>query len=150
MDPLSVTASVLAVATAAIVSIRSLCDTVQSFRNRNNTLRRLQAKLQDLATILDSLVQVINADTSVLMLLEGPIDRCKEICNEFEQSMKKFQGKSKTGLLDWTKLEFMRGDINDFIDTIEGYKSTITVGLGTINLSVVISYPLQTPLTSLF
>lgn len=135
-DPLSVTASVLAVATAAIVSIRSLCETVKSFQNRNNTLRRLQNKLQDLATILDSLAQVINADTSVLTLLEGPIDRCKEICKEFEQSMKKFQGKSKTGLLDWTKLEFMRGDINDFIDTIEGYKSTITVGLGTINLSV--------------
>jgi len=138
-DPLSITASVLAVATAAIVSIRSLCDTVKSFQNRNNTLRRLQAKLQDLATILDSLVQVINADTSVLTLLGGPIDRCKETCNEFEQSIKKFHGKSKTGLLDWSKLEFMRGDINDFIDTIEGYKSTITVGLGTINLSVAIS-----------
>ena len=135
-DPLSITASVLAVATAAIVSIRSLSDTVKSFQNRNKTLRRLQDKLQDLATILDSLLQVVNADISVLTLLKGPIDRCNEICSEFEQSMTKFQRKSKTGLLDWTKLEFMRGDINDFIDTIEGYKSTITVGLGTINLSV--------------
>lgn len=135
-DPLSVTASVLAVATAAVVSIRSLCDTVKSFQNRNNTLRRLQSQLQELATILDSLIQVMDDDTSLLPLLEGPIDRCKDICNEFEQSMKKFHGKSKTGLLDWTKLEFMKGDINDFIETIEGYKSTITVGLGTINLSV--------------
>jgi hypothetical protein len=49
-DPLSVAASVLAVATAAVVSIRSLCDTVKSFQNRNNTLRRLQVNLQDLAT----------------------------------------------------------------------------------------------------
>lgn len=138
-DPLSVAASVLAVATAAVVSIRSLCDTVKSFQNRNNTLRRLQANLQDLATILDSLVQVIEDDISVLALLEGPIDRCKDICIEFEQSMKKFHAKSKTSLLDWTKLEFMKGDINDFIETLEGYKSTITVGLGTINLSVKIS-----------
>jgi hypothetical protein len=135
-DPLSLAASVVAVATAAVVSIQSLCNTVKSFQNRNNTLRRLLAKLQDLTTILDSLIQVIEDDISVVALLEGPIGRCKEICIEFEQSVKKFHGKSKTGFLDWTKLEFMKGDINDFIDTIEGYKSTITVGLGTINLSV--------------
>ncbi|KAK3669241.1 hypothetical protein LTR78_010876 [Recurvomyces mirabilis] len=29
-------------------------------------------------------------------------------------------------------MEFMRGDINEFIETIAGYKSTISVGLGTI------------------
>lgn len=133
-DPLSVTASVLAVTTTAIAAIRSLCDTIKSFRSRDKTLQRLQETLQHLTTILESLEQVINADTLVLTLLEGPIDRCKEVCNEFEQSMKKFHGKSKTGLLDWTKLEFMRGDINEFIGTIDGYKSTITVGLGTINL----------------
>lgn len=133
-DPLSVTASVLAVATAAVVSVRSLCDTIKSFRNRNNTLRRLQDTLQDLTSILNSLISVIDADTSILVLLEGPIDRCRGICTEFAQSMQKFHDKSQTSLLDWTKLEFKRGDINDFIDTIEGYKSTIMVGLGTVNL----------------
>lgn len=135
-DPLSVTASVLAVVTAAVVSIRSLCDTVKGFQNRNNTLKRLQHTLQDLVVILDSLTTVISTDVSVVALLQGPIDRCQELCTDFEQSMKRFHGKSKAGLLDWTKLEFMRGDINDFIDTIEGYKSTITVGIGTVTLSV--------------
>lgn len=147
-DPLSVTASVLAIAAAATASIRSLRNIVQSYQDRNKTLRRLQDKLQHLATVLDSLAQVTNADTSVLVLLEGPVDRCREICNEFEQSMKKFHGRSKTGLLDWTKLEFMKGDINDFIDTIESYKSTTMVGLGTINLSVTTPYLSRTLLTS--
>ena len=45
-----------------------------------------------------------------------------------------FSGKSQTGVRDWAKLEFMRGDINEFIDTVAGYKSTISVGLGTITL----------------
>lgn len=135
-DPLSITASVLAVITAAVASVRSLCDTVRSFQNRSITLKRLHHTLQDLVTILDSLTTVVNADASVVALLQGPIDRCQETCTEFEQSMKKFHGKSKAGLLDWTKLEFMRGDINDFIETLEGYKSTITVGIGTITLSV--------------
>ncbi|PKX89425.1 uncharacterized protein P174DRAFT_425346 [Aspergillus novofumigatus IBT 16806] len=31
-------------------------------------------------------------------------------------------------------MEFMRGDINEFIDNIAGYKSTISVGLGTITM----------------
>ena len=44
-DPLSVIASVLAVVTAAIISIRSLCDTVKGFQNRNSTLKRLQHTL---------------------------------------------------------------------------------------------------------
>ena len=50
--------------------------------------------------------------------------------------MKEFRGKSKTSLLDWAKLEFMRGDINEFIDTIAGYKATISVGLGVVTMQV--------------
>ncbi|PGG96336.1 hypothetical protein GX51_07866 [Blastomyces parvus] len=71
---------------------------------------------------------------SILALLQGPIGRCSQVCREFEQSMKIFSGKSKMGFRDWTKMEFMKGDINEFIDTIAGYKSTISVGLGTITM----------------
>ncbi|GKZ67834.1 hypothetical protein AnigIFM50267_002386 [Aspergillus niger] len=48
--------------------------------------------------------------------------------------MESFWRKSKTGIRDWTKIKFMRGDIHEFIDTISGYKSTISVGLGTLNI----------------
>ncbi|KAJ6181392.1 hypothetical protein N7485_000034 [Penicillium canescens] len=133
-DPLSVTASVLAVITAAVQSTKSLCETIKRFKDRNKTLRRLQDELEDLARILDSLLHVINAEASILALLQGPIDRCSQVCREFEQSMQVFNKKSKTGFRDWTKMEFMRGDINEFIDVISGYKSTISVGLGTITL----------------
>lgn len=139
------TTSVLALATAAVVSVRSLCDTIKSFQNRNNTLRRLHDKLQELdnmldSTLLDSLIQVIDGDELMLTLLEAPIGRCKKICDEFRQAMKRFHGKSKTMLLDWTKMGFMKGNIVDFIDTVEGYKSTIEVGLEAINLLVTTSY----------
>ncbi|KAF7172640.1 hypothetical protein CNMCM5623_004790 [Aspergillus felis] len=135
-DPLSITASVLAVISAAVQSTRSLYETVQRYKDRNKTLRRLQDELEDLINILDSLTEVTNAETSMLALLKGPIDRCSQICHEFEQSMKAFSGKSKTGFRDWTKMEFRRGDINEFIDTIAGYKSTISVGLGTITMHI--------------
>ncbi|KFZ01386.1 hypothetical protein V500_00796 [Pseudogymnoascus sp. VKM F-4518 (FW-2643)] len=131
-DPLSAT---LAVVTAAIQSAKSLNEAVKRFKDRHSTLRRLQHELDDLTNILESLTQAINAETSVMKLLQGPIDRCTKVCSEFEQSMNVFNAKSKTGFRDWTKMEFMRGDINEFIDTIAGYKSTITVGLGTITMN---------------
>jgi hypothetical protein len=42
--------------------------------------------------------------------------------------------KTKVGLRDWAKMEFRKGTIAEFTDRIAGYKSTITVGLGIINL----------------
>jgi hypothetical protein len=146
-DPVSITASLLAVTTAAVQSTKSLYETVKRFKDRNKILRRLQDELKDLINILDSLAQVTNADQSMLTLLHGPIERCSQVCREFEQSMEVFEGKSKTGFRDWTKMEFMRGDINDFIDTIAGYKSTISVGLSTITLLVAIPYLLRSLLT---
>ncbi|RFU26134.1 hypothetical protein B7463_g10201, partial [Scytalidium lignicola] len=133
-DPLSISASVLAVVTAAVQSSKSLYETIKRFKDRDKTLRRLQQELEDLVNILSSLTEVINTETSMLELLQGPIDRCSQVCREFEQSMKAFSKNSKTGFRDWTKMEFMRGDINEFIDTIAGYKSTISVGLGTITI----------------
>ncbi|OOF95205.1 hypothetical protein ASPCADRAFT_169601 [Aspergillus carbonarius ITEM 5010] len=133
-DPLSIAASVLAVITATVQSTKSLQGTVKRFRNRDKTLRRLQNELEDLTTILESLQQVTNNEKSMLALLQGPINRCNQICRDFEQSIKVFSGKSTTGFLDWAKMEFMRGNINEFIDTIAGYKATISVGLGTITI----------------
>ncbi|KAF9887226.1 hypothetical protein FE257_010480 [Aspergillus nanangensis] len=126
VEPLSITASVLAVITAAVQSTKSLCDTLKRFKGRDKTLRRLQDELQDLTNILDSLAQVTKAEMSMVALLQGPIDRCNQICRDFEQSMKAFSGKSTTGLRDWAKMEFMRGDINEFIDTIAGHSSKVS------------------------
>jgi hypothetical protein len=135
-DPLSITASILAITTAAVQSVKSLNDTVQRYKGRDRTLQRLQNELQDVLGILDSLKEAILAEASVSALLKGPVGRCSEVCQEFKQSMLSFSEKSKTGFRDWAKLEFMRGDINEFIDTISGYKSTIAVGLGIITLYV--------------
>jgi len=135
-DPLSIGASALGVAATAVQAIISLRDAVERYRGRDKTLKRLLDELQDLINILNQLEQVAAArETSTVKLLGRPISRCSELCSEFEQAMKGFSGKSKTSLRDWTRMEFMRGDINTFIDTLGGYKSTITVALGTITMS---------------
>jgi Fungal N-terminal domain of STAND proteins len=135
-DPLSVTASLLAVITVAVQSTKTLYETVQRYKNRNKTLGRLQQELEALTNILDALMDAINAEDAMLALLKGPIERCGQVCIDFSKSMESFGGKSKAGFLDWTKMEFRRGDINEFIDTLAEYKSTISVGIATITLSV--------------
>jgi cell fate (sporulation/competence/biofilm development) regulator YlbF (YheA/YmcA/DUF963 family) len=135
-DPLSVTASVLAIVTVAVQSVKSLHETVARFKGRDRTLQRLFNELEDIVNILNSLSEALQSEASTSALLKGPIDRCSKVCQEFKQSMESFSQKSKTGIRDWAKLEFMRGDINEFIDTLSGYKSTIAVGIGTITMSV--------------
>ncbi|KAF2173317.1 hypothetical protein M409DRAFT_17258 [Zasmidium cellare ATCC 36951] len=134
-DPLSITASLLAISTAAVQTTKALCETVKRYRGRDKTLRRLQDELDDLTRILEALTRVTAADESLSALLQGPVGRCTQICHDFELSMERFAGKSKTGFKDWTKLEFMRGDINEFIETISGLKSTIAVGVGTVTMN---------------
>ena len=133
-DPLSIAASSLAVITTAVETTKSLYATVKRFKDRDKTLRRLQDEVGDLTHILESLQQAINSEESMVILLRDPVKRCSQVCHEFEQSMVAFSGKSKTGFRDWAKMEFMKGDINEFIDTVAGYKSTISVGLCTVTL----------------
>ena len=79
-------------------STKSLYETVKRFKDRNKTLHRLQDELKDLTNILGSLAQVTNADQSMLTLLQGPIERCSQVCREFEKSMGRFQRKIKDRL----------------------------------------------------
>lgn len=135
-DPLSITVSVLAMITAAIQATTSLKDAVNRSKGRDKTLARLEAELKDLSGILTTLKEVVDMESSTMALLEGPVSRCSQVCREFQVSMEKFTSKSKVSILDWAKMEFMRGDINEFMDTLAGYKATISVGIGTITMSV--------------
>ena len=134
MDPFSIGVSVLTIIGAAITTVTTLNETVERYKGRDKTLGRLQGGLNDLVAILKSLEEAADGRAPVLALLEGPVKRCAQVCREFDDAMKVFDGKSKTGLKDWAKMEFMRGDINGFIDTLGDYKSTIAIGLGTITL----------------
>lgn len=135
-DPLSVGASSLTVITACVQTTSSLLALVKRYRGRDRTLGRLQDGLQDLLTFLQALEKVGADDSITRSLIDGPVARCSQICHDFEAAMQKFSSKSRLGLVDWARMEFMAGDISDFMDTIASYKSTIAVGLGVINMSV--------------
>ncbi|OAA40900.1 hypothetical protein ISF_09789 [Cordyceps fumosorosea ARSEF 2679] len=146
MDPLSIIASVLAIVTAGLQSTRSLKAAIQRYKTRDMTLLRLLAEVKDIESILQSLAQLLDAtnqqpavaaETSMTELLCGPIERCTQLCSDFESAMRRFSGKSTSSFTDWARMEFMRGDINQFMDTLAGYKATISVGLGVLNMRTV-------------
>lgn len=142
-DPLSVLASLLAVATAGVQSIRSLKAAAKRYKTRDGTLRRLVDEVGDVESILYALEQLlkasashpaIDADNSIAMLLHDSVERCSKVCSDFEKAMGQSSRKSKTGFVDLTNMEFMRGDVNQFIDIVAGYKATISVGLGVFTM----------------
>jgi chromosome segregation ATPase len=135
-NALSISASVLAIVAAAFQTTKSLNGTVNRYKGRDKTLQRLQGELEDLLNILGTLEATLNSENSVLYLLKGPLSRCSQLCHDFEISMVEFNGKSKPGSGDWAKMEFMRGDINDFTEVLAGYKATISVALGTVTMLV--------------
>ncbi|KAH8678494.1 hypothetical protein BX600DRAFT_149713 [Xylariales sp. PMI_506] len=136
MDPLSFTASVVAVVTTAIDAVQTLRDAVKSYKSRDKTLRRLLSELEDLTNILNSLAEAVELEDSLLTLVQGPVSRCAEVCGEFKTAMDKFGGKAKVGVIDWTKMQFMKGDIQEFTETLCCYKSTISVALGTVTMKL--------------
>lgn len=69
-----------------------------------------------------------------LGLLKDSVARWAQVSREFEDTMNIFSAKSKTGLTDWTKMQFMRGDINEFVDTLADYKLTAIISLGTMTI----------------
>ncbi|KAM0427145.1 hypothetical protein ACHAQK_012158 [Fusarium lateritium] len=134
MDPGSIAGIGLAIAPMAFKSVKSLKGVVARYQGRDKTLARLHQVLEDLGNILEVLEKVVDSNEPTRVLLEGPVSRCNLICREFETAMKVFGEKSKMGLRDWTRMEFMAGDINEFMDRLADYKATISVGLGTITM----------------
>ncbi|RBA11823.1 hypothetical protein FPRO05_14211 [Fusarium proliferatum] len=132
MDPGSITGIGLAIVPLAVQSIKSLKDTVTRYKGRDKTLARLYHVLEDLDNILEVLERAVDSEASTRALLEGPVSRCNILCRDFETAMQAFGGTSRMGFRDWARMEFMTGDINEFMDRLEGYKATISVGLGII------------------
>lgn len=132
MDPGSITGIGLAIVPLAVQSIKSLKDTVTRYKGRDKTLARLHHVLEDLDNILEVLERAVDSEASTRALLEGPVSRCNVLCRDFETAMQAFGGTSRMGFRDWARMEFMAGDINEFMDRLEGYKATISVGLGII------------------
>ncbi|KAK1253295.1 hypothetical protein MKX07_001372 [Trichoderma sp. CBMAI-0711] len=140
MDPVTITSGVFHILTGALESSKSLHETVQSFKNHERTIRELRSELESLIQVLESLRSIVASDGEgpVVSMLKNPVLRCHQICQEFNAVIIKCTRHSsegsRTSFRDWTRIRYMGGDVRDFKDMLAGYKATIAVALGSLNM----------------
>jgi hypothetical protein len=138
-DPLSIASSIVALVTFGLQTTKILRATIDSFHNRTKTARDLRIDVIALLGALEELSEVVEDGAAEFDRLKLPLYSCATLCSEFNELIHKCTSRtsnSKGSFRDWAKLHFRGSDIETFRTTLAGYKSTIQIAIGAINLSV--------------
>lgn len=138
-DPLSITSGVVALITFGLQASKVLQTTINSLQNRTKTVRDLRNDVLALYAALEELNDVVGDGSSEFDRLRLPLYSCGTLCNDFNTLLVKCTQRttdSRASLRDWTKLQFRGSDIDEFRTTLAGYKSTIQIAIGAMNLYV--------------
>lgn len=139
MDPLSITAGILAVGGFALKSSMALHQTIREFKTQNKDARALKAELGDLTGVLGSLLETVaNNPTIDFRSLELPLQRCGHACEDYgkiiERCIKHSGDGQRPSVRDWLTQKYLQGDINDFKEMLAAHKSTINIALANANM----------------
>ena len=147
-DPVSVTASVIAVAGFAYSSAKTLKEAIVSFLNAPKVLRDIGEDLGILQNLLQALQQplkrVSNADLSndqkaCFESLKPALEACKGMCDNFALKLSKMTSHSQADKVDWrdrARLHFNEKDIAMLKSDLEKHKQTVDVAIGIATLYV--------------
>ena len=138
-DPLSITASVIAVGGFTLKASSALHELIRSFQSQNKDARALKAEVGDLNMVLESLLETIASNPTLdFRALELPLQRCGHACEEYRKIIAKCtqhsSDKSRSSVRDWITQKYLQGDINDFKAMVAAHKSTINIALANANL----------------
>ncbi|KAF2802726.1 uncharacterized protein BDZ99DRAFT_468700 [Mytilinidion resinicola] len=136
-EPIGVASGALSPATFAFNSSISLYQMVKSFQSSKRDIRELQEELEALKIAIQSLQGLASKDEVQFEPLRLPLHRCGKTCEEFEKviaNCTKNSSNPKTSFRDWAKLQYMGKDIAGSKNMLAGYKSTIIIAIGDVNL----------------
>ena len=149
VDPLSVSASLIAIAGLAWTSSKALYDVIdgladapQAITNINNNLVAVQAVLESLkqalgskqSAALDPVLRQIGIDVA----LEG----CRAVCDDFKATIDKYtthSTKTKFSKRDRLTVTFRKSKIATFTERLDLCKSTINLALTSATLYVILA-----------
>lgn len=132
-EAVGVASGLVGLAGFAFQTSKSLYQLIESFKSSKRAIRDLRDELQSLNEVLETLEGTAAELENELVTLKQPLLRCGKICQEFEDILKRctsHSGVDRTSFRDWTKLQYMGGDINNLRTTLAGYKATISIALG--------------------
>lgn len=142
-EPISLASHLLAIVIFAHQSCLTLFSTIQSFKTHPKRVRDLVQQLRALISVLELLIDTVNSNTDTnLSVLNLPLQRCGNACNEFLQELLRCYSRSggdKQSFRDWARLMYMGDNIDDFMGSLAAYQSTITIALMDVELLVLLA-----------
>lgn len=140
-DPLSITASVVAITTAAIGSVKFLHTTIGDIKDVPTALENIRSDLGAIEPVLQKLRTELESEDSHVLLIDdikGAIENCNSACSTFQKSLDHWMRhatKHQAFWAEWTDRVrvgiFEQGKINVFKGRLNDCKSTLNVALST-------------------
>jgi hypothetical protein len=140
-DPLSTTASVVGVTTAALQSVQFLVQTIDGVRGAPDTIKSVSTDLCAVQLVLQDLVRTLQDDSSQIVLSEQikhAVENCERACGTFRSQVEHWMERStqdkmfwvdrwKVGLFGLERIKTFRGQLSDCKGTLSVALSTATV-----------------------
>jgi hypothetical protein len=137
-EPIGIASGVAGLATVAFQAGTTLYNTIKSYQSHQQTVLDLLEENGALNSVLGSINKTIALSTALdLSALEFPLQRCGQVCQEFNEEIDKLaslSGGKRARLLSWAKLRYMGEDIDGFRRLLAGYKMMINIALADATL----------------
>lgn len=149
-EPLSIAASIIAVAGAAYSGCKADNDLISAFSNAPKALQSLRQDLDTLQGLLQSLETALEgtrddalseSQKSCFRDLKPALDGCKHACDDFAARLSGIASHSDAGRVNWmdrVRFHFSEKDVELLRSTLQKYKSTLDIALGLATLYVVL------------
>lgn len=136
-DPISITASIVALATFAFQSSQALYNAVDSIKNNSRSVRELKDEAEALSSVLVSLTETVTNSDADFSALETPLRKCGELCNASAKVISKCSvhgGAGKFSWRDFLNSTYRGKTITELRSMIGAYKGTIAIALADANM----------------
>ncbi|KAH8701327.1 hypothetical protein GQ44DRAFT_586082, partial [Phaeosphaeriaceae sp. PMI808] len=141
MDPLSITASIVGITTAALQSVQFLAKTVDNIKEAPDTVRGISTDLRAVQPVLQSLDKALHDDSSQIVLsnqIKYAVENCDRACRAFQSQVEHWMEHStedkmfwidrwKIGLFGLERIKTFRGQLSDCKGTLSVALSTATI-----------------------
>jgi predicted nucleic acid-binding Zn-ribbon protein len=145
-DPLSIAASVIAVAGLAFSSSKALFELISTIHDAPSVFRNLNQDITALGQILDALRTTLSdraatmseGQMACLRAVEQPLEGCDLACKDFRTKVEGLTIHSRDGkrsLRDGVKLRFQSKSIEDFQTKIASWKASLALALDVVSLT---------------
>ena len=143
MDPLSVTASVVGITTAALASTQFLVKTIDNVKDAPATIKDISADLRAVESVLQDLNAKAQDGSSQIIQSNqiGPaVENCDRACKAFQLQVERWMQHSEEDKIFWISRWriglFGQERIKTFKGQLSDCKSTLNVALTTATLFV--------------